>query len=325
MGTYRKSNIVGQVVTSFTVDDAAITAAKLAAGAVTSAKLSLACRNESGGTLTAGTLVYVSGWSETQSKFLISKADSDAASKPATWILQADLANNTNGTAYKRHRLTSVDTSGTSVGDPIYLDSTAGGWTKTAPTAANARKQVVGFVAVVHATTGEIEFDLLSSFSADVIGSNELAALSVVTAAIAANAVTQAKIAANALDGTVAANVADVNVIGGLPVLHRIAVPAGVTGDVDVTLTHKTRVTEVWLVKKTAAGGGAGTIQVKNGANAITDAMSINVNDQTVVRAATIDDAQWEIAAAGTLRVTRTRTASTDESCEVYVLGLRVA
>jgi hypothetical protein len=126
------------------------------------------------------------------------------------------------------------------------------------------------------------------------------------------------------LTGVHAAYAADKNVIGALPVLHRVDVAAGATGDVDTTLTHKTRVTEVWLVKKSAAGGGAGTIQVKNGASAITDAMSINVADQTVVRCTTIDDAQWEIAAAGTLRCTRTRTASTDETCTVYVLGLRV-
>ena len=126
------------------------------------------------------------------------------------------------------------------------------------------------------------------------------------------------------LTGQKAAVLADAAVIGGLPVLHRIDVAAGATGNVDVTLTYKTRVCEVWLVKRSAAGGGAGTIQVLNSANAITDAMSINVADQVVVRAATIDDAYHEIAAAGTLRVTRTRTASTDETCTVYVLGVRV-
>src|SRR5207244_2678288 len=126
-------------------------------------------------------------------------------------------------------------------------------------------------------------------------------------------------------DGASAATKADANVIGGLPVLHRIDVPAGATGNVDVTLTHKTRVVDAWLVKNANAGGGAGTIAVQNGASAITDAMSINVAGKTVVRCAQIDQAQHEIAAAGTLRCARTRTASTDEGCTVYVLGLRVA
>lgn len=127
------------------------------------------------------------------------------------------------------------------------------------------------------------------------------------------------------LDGANAANVADANVVGGLEVLHRIDVPAGTTGDVDVVLTHKTRVTDAWLVKKNANGGGAGTIQVKNGSNAITDAMSININDQAIARATSINDANWEIAAGGTLKVTRTRSASTDETCTVFVRGVRVA
>lgn len=143
--------------------------------------------------------------------------------------------------------------------------------------------------------------------------------------AIEAGAVTAAKIADAVLSGAKAAVVADANVVGGLPVLHRIAVPAGTTGDIDVVLTHKTLVVDVHLVKTAAAGGGAGTIQVKNAGNAITDAMSIDVNDQAVVRAASINDANHEIAAGGTLRVTRTRTASTSEACTVYVLGVRVA
>lgn len=130
---------------------------------------------------------------------------------------------------------------------------------------------------------------------------------------------------AGGLQGLSAGVVADLNVISALPVLHRVDVPAGTTGDVDVTITHKIRVLDVWLVKRVAAGGGAGTIQVKSTAAVITDAMSINVADQTVVRCATIDDAAHEIAAGGILRCTRTRTASTDETCSVYVLAVRVA
>lgn len=132
-------------------------------------------------------------------------------------------------------------------------------------------------------------------------------------------------LAAADLTGAHAANNAAANVIGSIPVIHRITVPAGTTGDVDVTLTHKTLVTDCWLYKTTAAGGGAGTIQVKNGASAISSAMSIDINDAVIARTTSIDDAANSIAAAGTLRITRTRTASTDESCVVFVQGLRVA
>jgi hypothetical protein len=40
---------------------------------------------------------------------------------------------------------------------------------------------------------------------------------------------------------------------------------------------------------------------VKNGASAITNAMAASGSDQALVRAATIDDAAYEIAAGGTL------------------------
>ena len=130
---------------------------------------------------------------------------------------------------------------------------------------------------------------------------------------------------ASSLNGSSVATVADANVIGAIPVIFRKDVAAGATADIDVVVTNKVRVINAWLVKGANAGGGAGTIQIKNGASAITDAMSINIAANTIQRAATIDQTQWEIAAAGTLRFTRTRSASTDEACTVFVEALRVA
>ena len=157
----------------------------------------------------------------------------------------------------------------------------------------------------------------------------ELANDAVETAKILNANVTAAKLAAGAaaegIYGTLVRFVADANVIGGIPVLHRVAVADGVTADVDVVLTHKTLVTDVWLVKTAGAGGANDTIQVKSTGNAITNAMDINVADQTVVRAGTIDDARHEIAAGGILRVTRTKVAAANVACVVYVLGVRVA
>ncbi len=178
------------------------------------------------------------------------------------------------------------------------------------------------------------EATVLATFAADSIDNAELLKIikngaflaDAATCALFADGIwTAAKLAAAILSGTQVATVADGNLIGGIPVLHRLAIAAGVTADVDFVLTYKTRIIDAWLVKTNAAGGGAGTIQLKNGINAITDAMSININDQAIARAATIDDVQHEIAAGGTLRITRTRTTSIDETCTVYVLGVRVA
>ena len=150
----------------------------------------------------------------------------------------------------------------------------------------------------------------------------KIGALAVTAAKIAADAVETAKIAAASLTGREVKVLANANVIGGIPVLHRIDIAAGALADTDVVLTHKTRVIDAWLVLR-GAGVSTTTLQVKNGANAITDAMAASGSDKALVRAAEIDDAQWEIAAGGTLRVT-SATGDTQPDATVYVLGHRV-
>lgn len=121
------------------------------------------------------------------------------------------------------------------------------------------------------------------------------------------------------------ANAGDNNVLGTIAVLHRIVVPDAATGNVDVVLTNKTRVVDAWVLKTSGdSGSNANTIQVLNSATAITEALSINgLVDTTIKRFTTIDDAAHEIAAGGTLRVTRTK-AGGNAACIVYVLGMRV-
>ncbi len=127
------------------------------------------------------------------------------------------------------------------------------------------------------------------------------------------------------LDGTPVKNVANANVIGGIPVVHRIDTAGGATANTDVTLTHKTRVLDAWVVLR-GTGTASDTVQITDGTNAITDAMAVSGADTSVVRAGTIDDAYHEVAAAGTLRVTETDGGGNDSpACSVYVLGVRVA
>lgn len=130
-------------------------------------------------------------------------------------------------------------------------------------------------------------------------------------------------VADGALTGTKVGTVADANVVGGIPVLHRINIAAGALGNTDVVLTHKTRVVDAWLVLK-GAGVSTTTLQVKNGTSAITDAMAASGSDKAVVRCTQLDDAAWEIAAGGTLRVT-SATGATQPDADVFVLGIRVA
>jgi len=119
--------------------------------------------------------------------------------------------------------------------------------------------------------------------------------------------------------------VADGQVLGGIEVIHPVHVPTGVSADIDVVLTDKTEVLDVWVRKENGAGGAADTITVKNGATAITDAMDINKADKTITRVATIDDAQATIAAGGTLRIAMVNGGGHDTTCTVYVRGIRRA
>ena len=113
-------------------------------------------RNETGGALAPGDLVYVSGWNEVELRWLVSKSQAPpVGGNLAQWVLRSALANNTNGLAHKSFRLAGQDTSGTAVGDTVYLSSgTLGGFDLTVPPFA---RQSVGQVAVVDGSTGEVE------------------------------------------------------------------------------------------------------------------------------------------------------------------------
>lgn len=162
-------------------------------------------------------------------------------------------------------------------------------------------------------------------FAAGEIVAVDLATDAVETVKIKDLNVTEAKLALASLTGLVAAVVADANVIGGLPVIHRITVASGANADVDVAFTHKTRVIRAWSVLS-GAGTTGSTLQVKNVTTAITEAIDLaSVSDKVLTDFAEIDNAQHEIAASANLRVTSASTSADFPGAEVYVMGLRVA
>lgn len=92
----------------------------------------------------------------------------------------------------------------------------------------------------------------------------------------------------------------------GIPVLHVIAIAGGAAADKDLVVDSKIRVIDFWCLHTGGAGEVGDTIQLKNGANAISDAMDWSGADKVIVRAGELDDAQATVAASGTLRVTTT-------------------
>lgn len=133
------------------------------------------------------------------------------------------------------------------------------------------------------------------------------------------------QVPAGTLNGTTLANVANVGVIGGIPVLHRIDVP-DVAGNTDVTLTHKTRVIDFWFLNTgVAAHATDDTIRLFNVGNAITPVMPKTAAVFGIVRAATMDPARVEIAAGTVLRITAAKGVGTlNVAVTAYVLGVRI-
>lgn len=121
-----------------------------------------------------------------------------------------------------------------------------------------------------------------------------------------------------------ALNVADNNTAPGSLVVHTFLVPDAVTGDIDIIVTDKIEVLNVECVKRNGAGAG-NTMQIKNAATAISDAIACAVDD-TVTRASTIVDGAGTnvINAGGTLRLTATRAAGTRD-CRVTVYAIKRA
>lgn len=110
--------------------------------------------------VTAGELLYISGWDATNGRFKMNKADADAAdpAKPALFIAAASALQDAAAVAVGRYTLTGQNTNAATVGDPVYLSTTAGGWALTAPDGAGFCIQQVGVVSVKSATVGEIVF-----------------------------------------------------------------------------------------------------------------------------------------------------------------------
>jgi hypothetical protein len=334
---------------------AEVTTDELAAGSVRPGDQGVRVYNDTGSNIAADQLVYISGWDATNSLPEITLADADAQGRYAQYVTTAAIANGAAGVVYRSamSAATLNTNSASAVGDPVYLHTTAGEWSLTAPTNASACQQIVGRVAVKSATVGQIYWNLESAVVPHRIGGingvidGSVGSATLAAGTLAANATGRAIMAAdffnaataddkfaadaigedlltaNELNGRVVANVAAGNVVGGIPVVHVFTIPDGASGDVDITLTHKTRVIDAWVVL-TAAGNVGNTYTVKNGATAITDAFVSAGGDRDIGRAGEIDDAQHEVAAAGTLRVSYAR-AGGSSAAIVYVSGLRVA
>ena len=129
----------------------------------TAETLTATVRNETGATLSKGTVVYITG--AAGNKALVSKASasSEATSSKTFAILAENILNNQNGTAVTVGLLKSLDTSGLTEGGSLWLSTTAGQWTQTMPTSPN-HAVFLGTVTRVHANQGTVEVRIQNGY-----------------------------------------------------------------------------------------------------------------------------------------------------------------
>ena len=126
--------------------------------------------NNTGFSIADGSLLYVSAYNSATALYEVTKAVATTATADSTGAgtlyaeLVADGAIGSSAAGYATiyRVLTDQVTTGLTPGRPIYLSSTAGGWSGTL-LAADYRCQIVGKVVVASATVGRIEFTLPGS------------------------------------------------------------------------------------------------------------------------------------------------------------------
>jgi hypothetical protein len=121
-------------------------------------------RNNTGATLTKGTVVYINGAVGQVPTVAKALANADATSAQTLGIMSADLANNTNGNVTVIGRVTNLNTSAYADGDQLYLSSTVAGTLTATKPFAPARIVYAAIVEYAHPTQGSLFIRVQNGF-----------------------------------------------------------------------------------------------------------------------------------------------------------------
>ena len=157
-------------------------------------------RNDTGGNLTAGTLVFINGYHAASDAPTVAVAGLDSQ---ATLVLVEDIDNGENGLADGEAVIENVNTDGRAIGDYLFLDA-AGAFTFVAPTGADNLLQVVGVVVTVGVAGSAFFFPGYTLV--DRYGTSGIQNLAITEGKIADLAVTNAKISNATIEATKLAN-----------------------------------------------------------------------------------------------------------------------
>ena len=129
---------------------------ELLSGTANARNLEVQVRNQSGSTMAAGSIVYVSGATGNLPLITKAQANNDANSAQTIGFVKTSIANNGTGYVIVRGELENIDTSALTEGVQLYLSpTTAGTWTTTKPSAPE-HLVYVGIVIRSHPTLGTI-------------------------------------------------------------------------------------------------------------------------------------------------------------------------
>ena len=124
-------------------------------------------RNETGTTLTKGSVVYITGASGNKPLVTRAIATSDATSAQTFGVVQADITTNQNGYVVVRGDLDGLNTSAYPEGSQLYLSgSVAGSYTTTKPVAP-LHLVYIGVVTRQHTNQGQIEIAIQNGYELD--------------------------------------------------------------------------------------------------------------------------------------------------------------
>ena len=129
---------------------------ELAAGTAVAKNLEVLVRNQSGSTIPAGSIVYISGATGNLPLVTLAQGNNDANSAQTMGFVKTSIANNGQGFVIVRGLLENINTSAYAEGVQLYLSPTVpGGWTTTKPVAPQ-HMVYIGIVIRSHPTQGVI-------------------------------------------------------------------------------------------------------------------------------------------------------------------------
>jgi hypothetical protein len=121
-------------------------------------------RNSTGSTLTKGTIVYLSGATGNRPNAVRAQAHTEATSSRTIGIVEANIANNSDGYVATNGTLHDLDTSAFTAGDAVWLSATtAGAFTSTVPAEPN-HTVFIGYIARAHPTQGRIVLHIQNGY-----------------------------------------------------------------------------------------------------------------------------------------------------------------